>query len=70
MQYQSNATGATYRLNIAAMDASEAEAVCLTYGGHLVSYSSLVEQVEVRSAAPAVGVCLYQSSYVECHIHR
>jgi hypothetical protein len=56
VQYQSNTTGATYRLNIAAMDAAEAEAVCLSYGGHLVSYSSLVEQVEVSSAAPAARV--------------
>jgi hypothetical protein len=47
--YVSNRTGATYRLNVDALEQAEAEGACNDVGGHLVSYASLAEQYEVRT---------------------
>jgi hypothetical protein len=48
-RYHSNFTEADYILNTGVHNQSAAEAYCNSQGGHLVSYASQYEQIEVES---------------------
>ena len=63
--YHSNTTGAAYRLNVEFLGPAEAEAACNQFGGHLVSYASLLEQYEVEQYFLLQGLLLpsYHGSY-------
>ena len=51
--YTSSINNSTYMLNTNPMAFEGAESFCNDYGGHLVSYGSKAEQMEVRSLTPA-----------------
>jgi hypothetical protein len=53
--YDSALTGTRYVLNTAAADQVSAEAGCVTLGGHLVSYTSKMEQADVEGYFVASG---------------
>jgi hypothetical protein len=54
--YVSNTTNSTYILNTTKTDFKAAQRACNNQGGHLVSYSSAAEQVEVESYYVNLGV--------------
>jgi hypothetical protein len=47
--YDSRVTGTRYVLSTTPVDQQTAEANCVTLGGHLVSYTSLMEQTDVEA---------------------
>jgi hypothetical protein len=47
--FKSNSTNKTYALNTNPLDQKSAQQVCNNMGGHLVSYATYEEQIEVES---------------------
>jgi hypothetical protein len=54
--YASATTKATYLLSTAKANFIDAQATCNDHGGHLVSYQSLEEQIEVEAYFESLGV--------------
>ena len=54
--YVSNVTNATYLLNTTKVDFKTAQRTCNLQGGHVVSYISAAEQVDVENYYVSLGV--------------